>query len=156
MKTTFVIMLLALVVPASAQNPPTPIGTVKEGVYFLGGMFQTIIVELKDGQFRFWFSSDMKLSGDLTRYPHTGKYGTNGGEITFVTTNSYVRRGLGGETSYTNHLVQTNRWTFMTHDGKTTLWRPEALKQWKEKRELDGYGILFSTDKKLEEIWHGN
>ena len=48
------------------------------------------------------------------------------------------------------------QYTFINHTGKTTLWRPEALKYWAEKKDLDGYGILFPTDKKPEQIWRGN
>jgi hypothetical protein len=50
MKMVLTILLLALVTRASAQSSPVRMGTVKEGVYFLDGMFQTTIVELKDGR----------------------------------------------------------------------------------------------------------
>jgi hypothetical protein len=180
MKTVFTVLLLVLITRASAQSPPARIGTVKEGVYFLDGMFQTTILELKDGRFRFWFSSDAKTGGE-PHYPVSGKYTTNGGTITFValaasniwqsvprvktnettgiveTTFRYGNwDGTTNGTLFTNCFWSTNTWTFMNYNGKPTLWRPEALKSWEEKKELDGYGILLPTDKKPEEIWRGN
>ena len=152
MKIIFAALLCALVTRAYAQSPPTPVGAVKEGVYFLNGMFQTTIVELKDGQFRFWFSSDAKIGGDETKYPLSGRYATNSGQITIVTTNSYTWPDFNGQTKTMHHLPRTNVWTFINYQGQTTLWRPEALKYWEEAKKVDGYGVLFPTDHKPEEI----
>jgi hypothetical protein len=180
MKTVIAFLLLTLVTRVAAQTEPTPIKIAQEGVYFLDGMFQTTILELKDGKFRYWFSSDAKVMGE-PNYPVSGKYTTNGGAITFVAlassniwqsvsktmtnaTNGNIEtsvqmRGWDGTmkgTLFTNYFFGTNTWTFMSYTGKTTLWRPEALKLWNEKKQLDGYGILIPTSRKPEEIWPGN
>jgi hypothetical protein len=44
-------------------------------------------------------------------------------------------------------------WTFRKIDDVTTLWRPDAIKSWHEKRGFDGYGILYVTEHNAEEIW---
>jgi hypothetical protein len=177
MKTVIAFLLLTLVTRVAAQTEPTPIKIAQEGVYFLDGMFQTTILELKDGKFRYWFSSDAKVMGE-PNYPVSGKYTTNGGAITFValansniwqsvsrtktnettgTVESSVHFGNWDGTTNgrltTNYFWSTNIWTFMSYTGTTTLWRPEALKLWKEKKQLDGYGILFPASKRPEEIW---
>jgi hypothetical protein len=43
----------------------------------------------------------------------------------------------------------------MNYREKETLWRPEALRYWNEAKKPDGYGILFPTKKRPEEIWRG-
>ena len=171
MKIIFTVMLFGLVTRASAQTPMFPVGAVKEGVYFLNGWAQTTIVELKNGQFRYWFSSDMKGFGGEVAYPQTGKYTTNGGTVKFVTLTSVTwifqgtkeasfRTMIGGfpvtnipGINTKHESFGTNEWTFINYQGQTTLWRPEALKYWEEAKKADGYGILFPTDRKPEEIW---
>lgn len=172
MKIIFAIMLFALVTRASAQTPMFPVGEVKEGVYFLNGWAQTTIVELKNGQFRYWFSSDMKGFWEETPYPQTGNYTTNGGTVRFVVnTGSWTEINsinavtgvtvLGGSVSpgfvgvSTNRLVffSTNEWTFMNFKGQTTLWGPQGVKHWEKVKDANGYNVLFPTDRKPEEIW---
>src|SRR6266481_6051715 len=41
------------------QDAPTPLSSVKEGVYYFKNMYSTTVLELKYGQFRYWFRSDM-------------------------------------------------------------------------------------------------
>jgi len=168
--------MCVFVTRAPAQSSPAPMSGVQEGVYFLDGMFQTTILELKDGKFRYWFSSDFRFAGQPS-YPQSGKYSTNGATVQFVTLmasniwQSGARRitnatgqiqdtvGFGGwdgttnGTLHTNVLWTTNAWTFFRYKGQTTVWRSHAVKSWENKRELDGYGIYFATDRKPEEIW---
>ena len=113
MKTIFALTLLvmAMVAYAAEVDSTTPIGRVVEGVYFQNNMFQKTLLELNDGKYRFWFSSDMRMRGELTRYPLIGDYATNGGWITLITTNTFP---VGGSTPETSPRMQTgvcpSRW----------------------------------------------
>lgn len=181
MKIIFVLTLLALVACAAEVDSPKPIGHVVDGVYFQKNMFQTTIVELKDGKCRFWFSSDMKIGGEMTQYPLTGAYVINGGEISFISTNSYRRWKNNISKTVTNAdgtltfvvggtppddspksetqvwpLLKTNRWTVMNYKGQTTLWRPDGLTHWKQTGQASSYAVMFPTQKRPEEIWSGN
>ncbi len=132
--------LAALVVclaPAAAhcQNAPAPLGSVKEGVYYFQNRYSSLILELKGGTFRYWFTSDVKMR-DEPAYPLTGRYTTNGGTVTLPH----------------KEIYQTN-WTFKTYDGKPTLWRPSALEYWDDSKKVDAYGVLYPTTRKPEEIW---
>jgi hypothetical protein len=174
MKTIWALALLALVAHAVEQISPVPVGRVVEGTYAQRNGFQTTIVELKEGRYRYWFSSDMKIGGEVTAFPLSGPYTAANSEVTFVVTNTYVNyssirtNGTGlllsgspdltpGALVKTNvrHFLITNRWTFMNHDGKTTLWRPDAIRDWEQTKRLNGYGVLFPASKKPEEIWTG-
>lgn len=155
MKILLAILLLGYTAHAQILNP-APAGKVIEGVYFQKNGYQTSILELKAGHFRYWFSSDMKMPGDITRFPHQGAYATNGGEVTIVVTNSYLGLSLNGTTNTNQHrLLRTNRWTFMQYNDQPTLWRPEVLKNWDGQKRSLSYGVLFPTEKKPEEIWDG-
>lgn len=117
---------------------PTPLPSVKEGVYFFQNMYSTTVLELKGGNFRYWFKSDV-LMRNPPNYPVVGKYQANGGAVTLPHKDIY----------------ETN-WTSMTYDGKVTLWRPSAVKYWEESKKIDAYGVLFPTDRKPESIWGGS
>src|SRR5580765_4111390 len=102
-----------------AQTTPTPLMSVKEGVYAFNNLYSTTVIELKGGEFRYWFRSDMR-SWREPDYPLVGSYTTNGGTVTLLH----------------KEILQTN-WTFMAYEGKTTLWRPSALKDWDETKKVD-------------------
>jgi hypothetical protein len=142
MKTISPVLLFALslcfTVVGSAQTAPTPLNSVKEGVYFFQNNYSTTVLELKDGNFRYWFSSDVVRKPE-PHYPILGKYQANGGTVTLAHKDIY----------------ETN-WTSMTYEGKPTLWRPSALKYWEESKKIDPYGVLFPTSQKPESIWDGN
>jgi hypothetical protein len=117
------------------QPEPTPLNSAKEGTYYSQNMYSTTVLELKDGRFRYWFSSDLRGPREPS-YPLTGNYRTNGGTITLAH----------------KEIYQTN-WTFMTYEGKATLWRPTALNHWNETRKVDPWGVLYPTVEKSEVIW---
>ena len=117
------------------KNEPVQLGQVKEGVYLVDNGYSTTIIELENGRFRYWFKSDVPML-PLSRYPLTGTYAVNGGTITLVHKDIYEQE-----------------WTFMMFEGKVTLWRPAALKYWKDSNAIDHYGVLFPTTGKPEEIW---
>jgi hypothetical protein len=115
---------------------PTPLHSATEGAYYFQNMYSTLILELKGGQFRYWFSSDVRGWWREPTYPLHGSYTTNGGTITLSQ----------------KEISQTN-WTFMTYRGQPTLWRPSALTSWDEARILDPWGVLYPATEKVEEIW---
>src|ERR1043166_7979170 len=106
MKYILVAIALCLASTGYGQSVVTPLGTVKDGVYFAQDHYWTTIIELRDGQFRYWFDSDAKV-GPQPNYPLSGKYSVKDGTVTL-----------------THKEVRRNEWTFIIYDGKTTLWSP--------------------------------
>jgi hypothetical protein len=117
------------------EAPPKPMNSVQEGVYYFRNMYSTLILELKKGKFRYWFRSDLRGPREPT-YPLSGQYMTNGGAVILLH----------------KEISQTN-WTFMMFRGKPTLWRPGALRGWREDPRFSSYGVLYSTTDNPEEIW---
>jgi hypothetical protein len=109
---------------------------VEEGVYFFKNAFSTLILELRDGHYRYWFSSDVSI-GDEPAYPLVGRYSVSGAVV---------------ELEHKHPVVQ-GQWTFTKLNGETTLWRPAAIKDWSATHTLDPYGVLHATKLKPEEIW---
>jgi hypothetical protein len=135
MKILLIAIALGFASIGLCEDGPVPLTPVKEGLYFLQNMYSSTILELKGGNFRYWFSSDLR-SWHEPAYPLSGQYTTNGSTITLQH----------------KAIFQTN-WTFMTYRGKPTLWRPSALTYWESKKKVDGYGVLFPSADKPEEIW---
>jgi hypothetical protein len=169
MKASFALTLLimAMVAYSAEVDSATPVGRVVEGVYFQRNMYQKTLMELNDGKYRFWFSSDARMRGELTQYPLVGEYATNGGEIIFITTNTYPGGGLNTGNVTTNvdsakaqtnvfHFLRTNRWTFMNYKGQTTLWRADGVKLWEQTGKASSYTVAFPVQKKPEDIWSGD
>ena len=151
MKIIFAAVFISLVGFVFGQEKPVPLGAVQDGVYFLDGWAQTTILELKGGQFRYWFRSDMKF-GKEPAYPLTGTYTNEGsGRISFerkVTTSGFRVNDKLIEKDF----FQTERWEFMRHQGQVTLWTSNSLASWKEKHP---HPVLFPTNRKPEDIWEG-
>jgi hypothetical protein len=119
------------------QLSVTTMGGVEEGTFFFQNGYSTLILELKKGGFRYWFSSD--VSGlDEPTYPVTGEYSIEGPRIKLM----HKERHLQDE------------WTFRKLNSETTLWRPTAITWWRDKRAFDFFGVLYPTRLKPEEIWH--
>ena len=68
-------------------------------------------------------------------YPVTGLYEARGATV----------RLRHGEP----HLE--DEWTFRKLDGRTTLWRPNAVKWW-DKGSFDHFGVLYRTDLDAEYV----
>lgn len=109
---------------------------VEEGIYFFKNSFSTLILELRDGQYRYWFSSDVGI-GDEPAYPLMGRYSAKGSVLQLEQ----------------KHPIVQGEWTFMKLNGEPTLWRPAAIKDWSATRTLDPYGVLHPTELKPEDIW---
>jgi hypothetical protein len=135
MKYILAAITMCSVIASFGQSKPVPLGTVKEGVYFTQNGYSTSIIELNDKQFRYWFDSDVQIK-PRPHYPLSGNYSVKNGTI-----------------SLPHKDIHEKEWTFMTFDGKATLWRPAALKYWDETKKIDPYGVLFPTNRKPEDIW---
>ena len=109
---------------------------VEEGVYYFSTGLSTLVLELQQGRFRYWYSTDAK-GGPAPTYPVTGKYIADRATLQLLH----------------NEPDLQDVWTFRKIDDITTLWRPNALKWWHEKRGYDGYGVLYPSDRKPEDIW---
>ncbi len=115
----------------------------REGVFFTYTGYMTTVLELKDGHFRYWFESDVKLPKEPA-YPLTGQY------------------TLMGETIVLNHdHIFQKQWTYRAINGVTALWRPDAVSGITtltdaELKRILRYGagsILVAVEKPAEEVW---
>lgn len=95
-----------------------------------------MIIDLKDGNFRYWFESDVPLKGGPESYPVEGRYVFENGVL-----------------SLPSKFIFQQDWHTFLYKGKPTLWRPAAIEYWQKSKKVDGYGVLFLTDKKPENIW---
>jgi hypothetical protein len=113
-----------------------PMHGAEEGVYFFKNGFSSLILELSDKRYRYWFSSD-ELSDHEPTYPLTGRYIVDGAIVRL----QHVE------------LWMQDVWVFRKLNGQTTLWRPGAVKAWHKERGFDFYGILYPTKLRPTDIW---
>jgi len=156
----FILLCLARLGYADGLPVPIAIDHVEDGVYTLYshelipeekrplvGYMQTTILELKNGQFRYWMRSDYKPFGDQIQYPLTGAYAAKGGTVTIVTK-------TGPITIIANRPPQaftlTDGWTFMTYQGKVLLW---PVLMGPPQPGKFPHGVLVRTNRKPEDIW---
>ena len=88
--------------------------------------FQSERLELKDGRFRYWFSSDV-IVPNPPQYPIEGYYEFKGDQLVLSSGKTYTVRTL---------------------QGTRTLWRPTAVDYWERYEIIDVYGILLPVDQK--------
>jgi hypothetical protein len=88
------------------------------------GGFQRETLELKDGRFRYWFSSDVIISNP-PKYPTEGGYEYKGDQLLLSSGKTYAVRTL---------------------QGTRTLWCPTALDYWDHHQVIDIYGILLPVE----------
>ena len=136
-----ILLLLGLMFTTSADNPPKyTVTDIKplEGVFIMATGYSTIVIELKKGNFRYWFSTDVVVTGvEQPKYPLKGKY------------------KIKGNTVILEHKQITQKeWTFRKINTTVTLWRPIAVKFYKEEQKLDSYGILRFTNRTAEKAWN--
>ncbi len=145
-----IILAIGMIFPAAAADqakiaPATP----ADGVYVTYGD-HSIVLELKGGKFRYWFSSDAKIAGDELKYPLAGTYSTDGDKIVL---------------KHEKITAPQGEWTARQVDGVLTLWRSDALKIHKEGK-LDLYiagkanflragagMVLVPTTKTADQAW---
>lgn len=135
MKTTASIVAAAFLMvpsPAWADEPEIAKAEPQNGVFVTYG-WHSIVLELKDGKFRYWFSSDAK--GEDVAYPLEGSYTTSEDKIVL---------------KHHRFIPLESNWTFRSIDGVVTLWRSDAMQLAASKeRKLDlylsGKGNFFRT-----------
>ena len=106
----------------SADQPKIAAAPPVDGVFFTHG-WHTTVIELKDGKFRYWFSSDMAGS-DVQSLE--GTYTTESDKIVL---------------KHPKLIPLESNWTVRSIDGVVTLWRS------------DGCSSLKSSKRTAEETW---
>lgn len=156
----FAVLCIARI--AFAQSEPVPMDRVEEGVYTLyhyemlpeerrrrAMWFQTTILELKDGRFRYWMRSDAKqMPGEEVRYPLTGTYTAKGGTVT-MEIKIASRPAIEGEQP--RDFYMTEKWTFMRYGDQVLLW-PSKLPARLTSGRIP-HNVLLRSRLKPEEIW---
>ena len=154
MKTTLLSVGVAFLSHSSAYSDAPPkieITQPQDGVYVTFGLGHSIVLELKEERFRYWFSSD-RIPLEKVEYPLEGSFTVVGDSIAL---------------EHKKLIPLSSNWTFRTIDGVVTMWRSDAIKLLTEKRDgldlyasgkenffLTGRGsILVPTKKAAEEAW---
>ncbi|WP_338288863.1 hypothetical protein [Luteolibacter sp. LG18] len=111
--------VLACVSAQAEEAPPQRLKNLKiedakpqEGVFLTYTGYETTVLELKGGKFRYWFESDMKGQDDPA-YPLTGTYTVQGNVVTLANDKIYQ---------------PARTWTVLTVNGTPSLWRSDAAK----------------------------
>jgi hypothetical protein len=112
------------------------VGQVIEGTYYFKNGFSTKIVELQQGTFRYWFSSDVVRPGRQVAYPLSGRYYAEGGKIILL-----------------HPYIFQKELTFRTLNETPSLWRPSAIDYWRREKKLARFGVLFPAKDDPEAIW---
>ncbi len=86
--------------------------------------FQWETLELKDGRFRYWFSSDV-VARHAPTSPIEGTYASRGDQLILSTGKTYTLRPLNGVRS---------------------LWMASAIDHWNQFQVIDVYGILLPVE----------
>ena len=140
-RTTFsILLLLTLSLFASAEEASkwTTAITIQriddrkqiEGCWALSGEwtgFMGLALELRDGQFRYWFMSDVGSPDRQPKYPFTGKFIVEHGFLVLDTKQD----------------VYDTRWLLITHKGQTGLFPFSAFETITMRRESPHTRMLF-------------
>ncbi|MGJ8642876.1 MAG: hypothetical protein ACSHX9_05670 [Luteolibacter sp.] len=156
MKAFIILPILSCFVAASsilAAPPEIETSKPKDGVYLTYGM-HSIVLELKENRFRYWFTSDrLPAKGEELDYPLEGSFTVDGDTIVL---------------EHKEFIPLESNWTFKTVDGVVTMWRLDAMELLaddKNEPELYNLGrknflpigwgsILVPTKKSAEEAWN--
>ena len=131
-KSALAIMLMGVgvcAVSASAKSQPR---SAVDGLYVIPAEvrgYQDERLELKNGRFRYWFSSDAVIVDEYGRklgpkYPARGTFRVNGNRIVF--SNSDVK----------------DRYTDVVN-GVSVLWQLESKRIWERQHKIYDYGVLI-------------
>jgi hypothetical protein len=125
-----------------SQEKLVPSKKLTQGVYYLAGKDERMIIELKKGIYRYWFVSDFRLSHE-PKYPLSGPYMFNNGVLILLI-----------PICIRNHCrYDLKEWHTFLFNGKPTLWRPSAIESWQKNNDLDVYGILYLTQSDPKKLW---
>lgn len=121
-----VALAVALATSCATKRFPEPVDRPDSQVFVLGreGGFQNETLELADGRFRYWFSSDIARAPGRA-YPLEGTY-------SLTDTNLVLSSGQ----TYSIHRLT----------GTKTLWKPEAVERWNRQGIIPNYGILLPVE----------
>ena len=117
--------VLAVVLASSCATKkfPEPVDQPNSQVFVLGheSGFQNETLELADGRFRYWFSSDIARAPGPA-YPLEGTYSLNETNLVLSNGQAYSIRQM---------------------KGIKTLWKPDAVDRWNRQKIIPNYGILL-------------
>ena len=143
------IAVLLQTLSAPAEQPKIEVAAATDGVFVTYGM-HNIVLELKDGKFRYWFSSDAG-SGEERGNPLEGTYTAEGDKLVL---------------KHDKMIPLEKNWTARSVDGLVTLWRSDAIGML-EKGTLDlsgpGYqrfpfvgagSIIVPVQRTAEDAWN--
>jgi hypothetical protein len=102
-----------------------------EGIYTMCREVQGFsgeTIELKNGEFRYWFYSDV-VTGNGPAYPLKGKYTVSGNTITLK-----------------NDKISDPDRTVAVVNGVHVLWRKDGLKLWEKEERIHAYAVLLQVD----------
>lgn len=110
----------------------------EEGVFYMADGYSRTVLELNEGKFRYWFSTDVSTGDPEPEYPLSGEYSVNSNRITLYSDqiSSYAKQ-----------------WTFRKIRGNITLWRNVAIDLYENDKRFDGYGIMGKTPREAEDVW---
>ncbi len=134
--STFIIFISFYVLSSEKNKYIIKDISPQEGVFILGNGYSSTVIELYNGKFRYWFSSDLK-TGEEPSYPLNGEYTINGNTV-------YL--------SHDQISKYQNKWTFRKMNSTVTLWRDVAIEYYENKKGIDPYGILRLTSKTAEQV----
>ena len=109
----------------------------QEGVFFLGGGYCNMVLELQGGRYRCWEASC--IPGPASNEPLTGTYAVDGPDITLLDM---------GEA-----FELMDQWRFRRFNGMTTLWGELAIQRWREDQTVPGCFVLLPIKAKADELW---
>jgi hypothetical protein len=130
--------LVALAIGESFAGLPGKPSKLKEGVYAHTDPYNKEIVELRNGHFRYWFSSDMKTNLDPT-YPLSGPYDYKDGVLVLH-----------------HEQIYQSKFRFRAFKGVATLWNDIALSYWRTHPNDKQFRTLFEQQYTPEEIWRSD
>lgn len=113
------------------RQKPVPLS---EGVYHLCrevSGFSGETLELKEGQFRHWFYSD--VGGGGSKYPTSGTYVIRGNKLILDAP------GLRNEQRTIGNL-----------NGVNVLWREDGLNLWEKEKRIQPYAVLIQNPHSIE------
>ncbi len=107
-----------------------------EGYWVLGSVwnpYMGLALELRgDGNFRFWFRSDVRMKGE-PQYPVSGKYSIEGGVLTLSTSTD----------------IYDTRWLLISHGGRTGLFPLSFVDTIVSRKETPPERMLFRLDEQV-------
>ena len=106
----------------------TKVTNLIDGVYSKKGKHSIEVIELKNGSFKYWSKNIPIFSDYYVSEMYTGKYTFNKNFLTLDDQHFFIKRLL---------FIKTPR--------KIMLVDQHAHKQWKEKKNVDGFAVLFKT-----------